>query len=132
MLSWVIARRMRLAAVGILSWLGVASIALFNPLTPNGIAAAATTWPLWLSVPAAVVAVTVQFGSWAAVVLIPTTCFAMIVYGQPRRETASSRGRIVAARAARSTVGDDTIVDDTIIGHTRINPRRTNTKGMTA
>lgn len=131
MLNWVIARRRRILALGIVSWLGVASIALFNPLTPSGIEASATTWPLWLSVPAVVVAVAVQFGSWAAVVLIPTTCFAMIVYGQPWRETTSNRGVIPTAVAARSIVGD-VAFDDTIIGHTRINPPRTTTKGMTA
>ncbi|QNE37904.1 hypothetical protein [Leifsonia shinshuensis] len=123
MLTWVVATTRRLVFVGAGIWVVSAAIALLNPLTPQAIATPAATWPLWLSVPLAVVVVAVQFGSWAVAITLPIIGYALIVHGRPWRDTTRAPGRPERTRRATSATNTDSAVDDTVIDHTRITAR---------
>ncbi|MBO1741033.1 hypothetical protein [Leifsonia sp. TF02-11] len=153
MLNWVVASRKRILIVGVALWIGVAIIAVLNPLKPGVIDTMAATWPLWLGIPVALVAVVLQFGSWATLVIIPITMFALIVYGEPWRERTANRSVVAAPPRAGNYIGrKDSIADTAIpargavadrstgvnlaleatLEKTRVNSRRTTKKGTTA
>ncbi|MDN4599407.1 hypothetical protein ACF1AJ_19300 [Leifsonia sp. NPDC014704] len=119
----MVATTKRIVLVGGSLWLASVAIVLLNPLTPQAIATPVATWPLWLSVPVAVVVVAVQFGSWAAAVIIPIVAYALIVHGRPWRDTTSVRGGKEPLRAISRPAATDTALDDTILDHTRITAR---------
>ena len=156
MLNWTVASRKRILVVGLACWVVVGIIAVFNPLKPGIIATTTATWPLWLGVLLALVAVALQFGSWAAAVIIPITVFALIAYGEPWREEAPGdrRAIVTSRRADASNARDDWIAFadtrvpargaavavrkahanlalEATLEKTHVNPRRTAKKGRT-